>query len=159
MILNKRHGLLIFFATIGLALSFVALYPTRQQPIFHPTHPFVLNGQPIDLEIVTSTKDMAQGLGDRQDLPNRHGMLFVYASPGIHPFWMRHMHVPIDIIWIHEGRVVDIAHRLPPPRFFLDPPTTYHPQGAATWVLEIPAGSTRQYGLEVNGRVDLAPSS
>lgn len=124
----------------------------------HPLRTFTLNGTPISLEIVTSTDDMAEGLGDRTSLPARHGMLFVYDHPVLAPFWMRHMHFPLDIIWINQNAVVDIGANLPPPKTVDETPVTFTPNGSATWVLEVNAGEASAYGLTSGARVDLTPA-
>ena len=135
----------------------VAPATERYEARYHPLQVYNLNGKEILLEVVTSTADMAQGLGDRDQLPANHGMLFTYDAPAVRPFWMRHMQFPIDIIWIEKGKVVDIASRLPAPKTREEIPVTYTPQERASWVLEIPAGAAEMYGLVVGGDVDLVP--
>ena len=33
-------------------------------------------------------------------------MLFVFDTPGLYGFWMKGMRFPLDILWIHDSRVV-----------------------------------------------------
>lgn len=103
----------------------------------------------LNLETVTSTPDIRQGLGDRSFLSPGQGMLFVFSEPLVTTFWMRHMHFPLDIVWLRDGRVVDMAERLPNPRFWFLPPATHRTKEVADTVLELNAGEAEEYGLMI----------
>lgn len=171
--LKKRNKIFLILISIGVAGSFLFSYlSTRVDAVwfvsslffsssaegrYHPTHPYLLNGKRIELEVVTSTEDMAQGLGDRSHLDPDHGMLFKYEVPAVLPFWMRHMHFPLDIIWIEGKEVIDIGAHLPPPTHLFEAPYTFTPRGPASWVLEVPAGQAEEYGLHIHGNAELVP--
>lgn len=129
----------------------------KSAALYHPSLPYILNGKDITLERVTSSAAMAQGLGDRPEIAPDHGMLFIYPAADIRPFWMRHMRFPIDIIWIENGIVVDVASHLPPPKNAWDVPVTYTPKGVASWVLEVAAGQAEAYELRPGSTVTLIP--
>ena len=47
---------------------------------------------------------------DRDDLGDVDGLLFVFARPGPHAFWMQDVRMALDIAWIDErGRVAWIV--------------------------------------------------
>lgn len=91
-----------------------------------------------------------RGLSERESLAPYQGMLFVFSDADRHIFVMRDMKFSIDIIWLLDGKVVDIAPSLP-----LEPDATnftltrYYPRENATMVLEVPAGWTQEHGITI----------
>ncbi len=80
-------------------------------------------------------------------------MLFSFPNEGIHQFWMRGMHFPIDILWFtSKGELCGIKEWAKPE----DYPRTYTPECNARYVLEIPAGSVKAFHLEKGDTVDLS---
>lgn len=111
-----------------------------------------LNGHKINLEVVSSREDITLGLGGRDSLPTDRGMLFLLGS-GIHPFWMKAMRFPIDMIWLRDGAIVDIASNMPPPKTSWEVPATHTPMADADSVVEINAGQAQAFGLKVGSAV------
>ena len=109
----------------------------------------------IQVEVVTSTKEKAQGLGNRFSLPEGMGMLFQYNQAGEYTFWMKGMHFPIDILWINRGAVVHIEKKVPPPR----PGTSirslpvYGHGIKADMILEVPAGYSTKKAITVGSKI------
>ena len=58
---------------------------------------------------------ITQGLSGRTGLDGIDGMLFVFDQPAIRTFWMKGMAMPIDIIWLYQGKVVGIERNVQPP--------------------------------------------
>lgn len=111
-----------------------------------------VNARSVDLtgfrlEIADTNESRRVGLGGHAPLSSEEGMLFVFPEAGIYPFWMKDMSFPIDIIWLYEGRVVDIA-TLQPPSAGSITPETHVPMVRADQVLEINAGRAAQLGIE-----------
>lgn len=69
-----------------------------------------IRGQRIALELAITQEEQILGLGRRDALAWGHGMLFLYAEPQFHRFWMKDMRFDIDIVWIRGDRIVDISH-------------------------------------------------
>ena len=65
-------------------------------------------------------------------------MLFVYNEPRVLTMWMKGMRFDIDIVWVREGRIVDMAWRVP--HEVEEPLPIYRPRETADMVLEVPAG-------------------
>lgn len=108
-------------------------------------------GSPLVVEVVRTPEERAQGLSGREKIP-RDGMLFIFDHPGRYGFWMKDMRFPIDIIWIKNGAVVDIAPNVPFPATDGELPV-YHPRAEADAVLEVAAGWSERVGLQIGSLV------
>lgn len=107
----------------------------------------------IKVEIADTLEEVQKGLSNRESLDENKGMLFVFVEPGKPAFWMKDMKFPIDIIWIQNDRVVDIAPNLPVVAGeFL---STYTPKEPANYVLEVNAGFAAEHGIKVGDRVEI----
>ena len=68
-----------------------------------------INGTKYNLEIAKTVLEKSRGLSKRSHLCSNCGMIFVYQTEGIYPFWMKDTLIPLDIIWLDKnGKVVDI---------------------------------------------------
>src|SRR3989338_6297137 len=95
-------------------------------------------GQEILVELAKTPKAQTKGLSGRSKLAANHGMLFLFPFVEKRAFWMKDMNFSIDIIWINNGEIVDIAPNLPP-AIEANPPV-YYPRLPVNAVLEVNAG-------------------
>ncbi len=144
------RGRLGFVAALVLAL-FATACEAQPEPPAGPT--VKIRDQVVSLEITSTRAEQARGLGGRDELPWGHGMLFEYPSPRFPGFWMKDMRFDIDIVWIREGRIVDISHRVP--HFDDGPGPTVRPRELTDTVLEVPAGYAQANGWRIGDRVTL----
>jgi len=114
-----------------------------------------IHGTVFQVDVADTPGLQAKGLGGRRRLGPTDGMLFVYTEKERHTFWMKGMYIPIDIIWLDNGRVVYIAHDVPPPPRGMpeEQLPTYQPGEPANLVLEIAAGRAKALGLEVGQKI------
>jgi hypothetical protein len=109
------------------------------------------NGTELKCEVMIKQDQMARGMMFRDAMPPQHGMLFIHVSPGRYPYWMYHVKVPLDIIWMDQARqIVEISPNTPPctAARSADCPT-YGGHQPAAFVLELNGGEARKYGLHV----------
>ena len=104
-----------------------------------------LRGRVFQIEVADTVSKREKGLGERDGLPADRGMYFPFQVARRWSFWMKGMRFPIDIIWIRDGKVVDIDHSVPPPKTL--PLETYSPIEPADAVLELNAGVAAELGL------------
>jgi uncharacterized membrane protein (UPF0127 family) len=131
---------MVFFAIVG------GVFWLRTDPVAsHEGRTVDLTG--FRLEIADTDAIRQRGLSGHEPLSVEEGMLFVFPEAGIYPFWMKEMLFPIDILWLRDGRVVDIATLQPPTDGSLVP-ETHVPHAKANQVLEINAGRAKQLGIE-----------
>lgn len=71
-------------------------------------------------------------------------MLFPFDAAKRRTFWMKGMLIPIDILWIREGKIVAIDANVPPPRSKEAPAILSH---VADLVLEVPAGFSKEMDI------------
>ena len=65
-------------------------------------------------EIACDDLSRRQGLMHREDLPENHGMLFLFPSPKRQGFWMRNTLIPLSIAFIDDdGTILQIEHMKP----------------------------------------------
>lgn len=107
---------------------------------------------PLNVEIADSDEERRQGLSDREQLPQGHGMLFVFDEPGRWSIWMQNMRFPIDALWLdEEARVVWVEHTLTPETY----PRTFGPPTDVRYVVETEAGLARTFDIGVGTKAVL----
>lgn len=104
----------------------------------------------ITVEVVQTAQEQARGLGGRSSLPKGGGMLFPFDAAKPRVFWMKGMLIPIDILWIREGKLVAIDANVAPPRLHEAPAVVSQ---VADMVLEVPAGFAQEMGVKVGQMV------
>lgn len=102
----------------------------------------------VKAEVVKSPEKLYLGLGQRKELPEGRGMLFVMPSTETQHFCMRGMQFPIDFIWIVQGKVAGLDQNIDP----IYPGNLISPE-PVNYVLEAPAGFADKYGVKVGDRV------
>ena len=103
----------------------------------------------LAIEIAEGDSARARGLMDRRSLPARGGMLFLSDDEKEQTFWMKNTPLPLDIMFITaDSQIVSIVPRTRP--LSQDIISSGQP---AQYVLEVRAGFTDRYGIEVGHRV------
>ncbi|MBE9015330.1 hypothetical protein C7Y66_07970 [Chroococcidiopsis sp. CCALA 051] len=110
-------------------------------------------GRRFELEVAKTPQQQQTGLMYRTSLADNRGMLFVFESPQPTRFWMKNTLIPLDMIFLREGRVIEIAADVPPCKTTTCP--TYGTDTEIDKVLELRSGMTAQIGLKVGDRVEI----
>jgi hypothetical protein len=115
------------------------------------------HGDPIrvSVEIAATEAKRQFGLMYRQELPEMHGMLFIFLKEQPLSFWMKNTPLPLDIIFISAAHtIVSIAQNTTP---FSEKPL---PSGKpAQFVLEVNGGFCQRHGIAAGDRVELPNDS
>lgn len=118
----------------------------------------VEGGTRITVAMADQPAERALGLGGCEFLPEGAGMYFPYEEPQQTAYWMKGMVMPIDIVWIRNGRVVGVEENVQPPAS-VDVPDADLPHYTSAepvdGVLEVAAGKAADYGLTVGAAVEL----
>ena len=146
--LGMRRNIILALVILsgGLAVWSVSdrLIPKRDsitQPSMLETSPVPLIAETIDgpveisIEIADDEHEREIGLMFREDLPERHGMLFVFAVTGPVGFWMKNTPLALDLVFIGEDGRVGAVRRGEPQSL-----EVIAPAGPVRFVLELEAG-------------------
>ena len=114
----------------------------------------------VRAEVADDDGERALGLGGRDSLARDAGMYFELTSDAPR-IWMKGMRFPLDLVWISDGRVVDVTARVPD-----EPPGTpdaelpiYSPAQPANRLLEVNAGWAKRNGVQVGDEVRLGAAA
>lgn len=141
----------LFFLVLGLVVIAGSIFFFLKQP-YHGNYTKIIkiNTTSIQVEIADREVTRMKGLSNREELLQLSGMLFIFEKPDIYSFWMKEMLFPIDIVWIDSNfTVVDIDKDVSPNTY----PQVYRPSQPAQYVLELPAGFTTKYRIDIGAVV------
>ncbi len=110
-----------------------------------------VSGQMIDLEVAQTPQQQAMGLMYRTALADNQGMLFPFNPPQPVSFWMKNVPVPLDMIFLRDGKVVEIAASALPCTTPSCP--VYGPKTPINQVIELRGGRVAELGLQVGDSV------
>lgn len=139
-------GIIVLFS-LGLKLYSAMYWPEANVKV---------NNENLKVLVANNYRHWQKGLGGRKNLGEYDGMLFVFPEVRQHTFVMRDMEFPIDIIWIKNGEIVDIAPNVP-----IEPGKTvsellpYIARDESSLVLELPAGRAIELGLKIGDRIEI----
>ncbi len=103
----------------------------------------------VRAEVVRAWEEIEVGLMFRERVADGEGMLFRFAAPRPHGFWMKNTLVPLDLLFLDaEGRVVNVVAEAAPL-------TMRHRRsaGPVSAVLEVPGGWCARRGVAAGDRV------
>jgi hypothetical protein len=113
----------------------------------------------VNLELANTEELRQKGLGGKSVFGNDTGMLFVFdEKPVTAKFWMKDMLIPIDIIWIKNGKIIKIDQNIPAPRKGTPDSDLkiYSPEEPIDYVLEVNSGFSVKNKFEVGDAVNLS---
>ena len=116
----------------------------------------------IDLEVARSSEQQRLGLMQRPELPPLRGMWFPFSTPQPQRFWMFNTLAPLDIIFVRDGRVLDLVRDVPtcaalPCRSYAADADGNGRADFVDAVIEIGAGEVERLGIEIGDPVRIAP--
>ncbi|HSX25264.1 MAG TPA: DUF192 domain-containing protein [Candidatus Andersenbacteria bacterium] len=149
-------------ACVILAVSLFAYQLVYQHDQCSTGHMAVLDtpNQALLVSIAKTPQEQAKGLGGCPMLAKNTGMYFPFSTSAPQTFWMKNMIIPIDIVWISQGKVVGITSQVPFPHRGSDDASLvlYKSPQDVDAVLEIGSGMAQAYGLQDGSKVVLVSS-
>lgn len=144
---------LLALLTICTAVFFV--YAVIQSRKTEQTPKVAIDGHEINVWVARSNQELSKGLGGVSQMNENQGMIFIFTQKDIHPsFWMKDMLIPLDMIWINDGKVAQIHKDVPPPQSPTDNLPLYTPDQPIDYVLEVNAGFSDRNGIEAGDSVE-----
>jgi len=150
-------GTMIFVVLIGLFVTNPGKYIKNQAS--ESTQKIVkINETEILVDIADTSEERSRGLSKKESLNEKEGMLFVFTNNEESPiFWMKNMLISIDIIWINNGKIIQINKNVSPEKDTADDKLTkYTASSSVNYVLEVNSGFSDKYGLKVGDSVDFS---
>jgi len=147
----SKKGAVILLVLVFGAYVFLKFWGLRMPEVV-----IDIGGTLARVEVATTPDQQYRGLGGRDTLGDRDGMLFLFQESGTYGFVMRDMKFPIDIIWFHERTIVDIAPHIPTEEGVDESVLRrYYPRLPAELVLEVPAGWAEEHGLKIGDTMEI----
>jgi uncharacterized protein len=105
----------------------------------------------LDVEVADTEQQREHGLMFRRQLPEAHGMIFLFGDEHEITMWMKNTYIPLDMVFIGENwQIVHIARDAEPLSMSIIPSVR-----PASRVLEILAGQADKLGLKPGDSVSL----
>jgi len=117
----KKFWIQITFLTLVIFGGFYFYKDPNILYLFFPNNAPVVTTQlkvgenALNVEIADTADERAKGLSGRDQIASDSGMLFVFSESSKYRFWMKGMKIPLDIIFINGGKVVDFLKNVVPP--------------------------------------------
>lgn len=154
--------LAVLVASLALAAS-AAAQPSTTPPWDQPlpsgrqVATMTVGDETLTVDLALTSPEQQLGLGYRNALAPRDGMLFVFDQPSLQTFWMKGMRFCLDIIWINDDVVQGAAkNACPDPAGTQDIDRARYPSNVpAQYVLEVPGGWMDAHGVEAGTPVEL----
>lgn len=136
---------LIFGALFVVALAGIFMWNQ-----FYPHTELIIGGETFDARVAGTAHRREKGLGGTDGLARNEAMLFVFPVPQRYTFWMKDVDYSIDIIWVKDGKIIDIAPRVAPQFNILESDLPrYTPRLPADRVVEVISGTADRLGLKI----------
>jgi uncharacterized protein len=120
-------------------------------PIGHVAFPQSKDAPRLEVELMLKNEHHERGMMYRRSVADDKGMLFAWATPTVHSFWMHNCCISLDMLFIdNEGFIAGIVENAPTMND--DPRTIDCP---VPYVLEVAAGWSRKHGVEAGQRVEI----
>lgn len=167
--MKLKKGYMSLIAGISIlfifALGFILKSQVKSQIVARnvlstsPSMQIKVGGASVHVTLAKTDQEITKGLGGTLHLDSDEGMLFVFvAKDQKRIFWMKDMIIPIDIIWIKDGKVVQIDKNIPAPASNTpDNQLKLYPSNQAIdYVLEVNAGFSDKNNIKIDTPVDLS---
>lgn len=114
----------------------------------------IMAGTQINLEVARTREQQSLGLMYRTELADDRGMLFPFEFPRRASFWMKNVPISLDMVFLLDGKVQDIAENVPPCES--DPCPVYGPGALLVdQVIELRGGRAMELGLQPGDEVSV----
>lgn len=147
--MNQKKLFFIFFAIVFLSFVYLFSFNREEVSLVAPLE-FEKVGTIGDIEISLTLADsvskQTQGLSLQKELPENHGLLFIFESEGRHPIWMKDMLFSIDVLWFNEKKELVFVYENFSPESF---PLAVDSPVPSLFVLEVPAGFVKERGVKI----------
>jgi len=104
----------------------------------------------IDIEIADTDYERQLGLMKRLSMNEKQGMLFIFPVEERQSFWMRNTLISLDMIFINSNKKIITIHK----NTKVLSEQSYPSTAPAQFVLEVKAGFTDKYNIQIEDKID-----
>jgi uncharacterized membrane protein (UPF0127 family) len=137
-----------------IGLSLILIFVSAKAlacPLELPVATISINGHALEVELATTPKARVCGLSKRANLPENHGMLFIYPTIGQRTFWMKDTQIPLSIAFLDDsGLILSIQDMTP-----IQTNERYHSPQPVRYALEVNQGWFAEHGTGVGEIVEM----
>jgi uncharacterized membrane protein (UPF0127 family) len=108
-----------------------------------------INGKMFTTKVVSFASSIQEGMMGKKFNKSYDSMLFVTKNP-TNTFWMRNCVIPLDIIFIKNGKITKIHHNCPPCVKEVCP--LYY--GIGDLVIEVHGGTCKKFNIKKGNLVE-----
>lgn len=105
----------------------------------------------FNLFIADTDIERSNGLSGIKNMDLNEGVAFIFEKPGQKVFWMKDMLFPLDFVYIHKHRVVEVKENVLPSSY----PNTIVNQMPASIIIELNAGQVKLKNIKVGDVLEL----
>lgn len=140
--------LLLLVVSLSLILKVYSYYWPKAQ--------ITIGEKTIKVLVADNDRHWQKGLSGRKNLGQYGGMLFIFPTSVQHTMVMREMKFALDIVWLDDYKIVDIAPSVQPEPGKIDGQLTpYFSRLPSDMVLELPAGFVQANGIKIGNTIKL----
>lgn len=144
----------LFIAVIIIAFIGVKI----RNDYYAPKATVRLSGRDFTVLVADTPARRHKGWSNKISMGKYGGMLFIFEQSARYSMVMRDMFFPLDIVWLNEGAVIDMAPNVLPQRGAAEAELIpYFPRLPADMALELPAGFISGTGLKIGDKLEVIP--
>lgn len=116
----------------------------------------IIGKNTIKLEVASTIPEIRRGLMFRTSMPEDAGMVFIFHPEQEVWFWMKNTLIPLDMLFINDGKIVKISHSAQPCKAAKDEDCPRYPSDGAvkaTEVLEVNGGYAQRHGIKEGDKI------
>jgi uncharacterized membrane protein (UPF0127 family) len=109
----------------------------------------------VKLEVASTPQEIEFGLMKRTSLPDDHGMVFLFHPAHKVQFWMFNCLMSLDMIFIKDGKIIEICKNVPPCLSKNPGDCPKYPDDViqVTEVIEVPPGYAQKHQIKEGDKV------
>ena len=110
-----------------------------------------INRHIFKTKVLKTQKEIILGMMGRKFTGEFNALLFVMNKPES-SFWMKNCIVPLDVIFIHNGKITKIHHNCPPCKT----EECKHYPGEGDLIIEMPGGTCKALNIKRGAKVEFS---
>ncbi len=115
-----------------------------------------IKNKKVFLNSADTEEKKLNGLMYIDNLPENHGMVFLFEKLDYRTFWMKNMKIPLDILFIKNDKIVKIYKEVPVCRY--EPCEFYKSKYKIDSVIELKSGFCAKYNIKTGDKIKFSKS-